>query len=71
MNEVERADLARAIYEAATEGYYVTPWHRLTSDRRWRWLNAADAAGAMLERAHQGPDRARTVRHLPKETDRS
>lgn len=44
MTPAEREELARAIYEAATEGYYMPSWSRLTSDRRVRWLNAADAA---------------------------
>lgn len=41
----EARELAtKSMYEARTQGAYVTPWEAMPSDRRWFWYEAFDAA---------------------------
>jgi len=50
--------LARVIYETATEGHYVERWASMPTWRKWRWLNAAHEAARRLGAA----PRSRTIK---------
>lgn len=58
MTERDIDQLARAIYETATEGHYVETWSAMPTWRKWRWLNAAHEAARRLGRA----PRSRTIK---------
>lgn len=51
----DRAEIAKSIYEARHQGYYATPWDDLTSDRKWFWIEAADAALSTVLRQMDRP----------------